>query len=136
MEKLIGKGEMPSQIPCGSAIKLYMLIMTLFCCYCINLFKVFEVGSPISNFLHVLVYCVFSTSTDRRDFPVFSPTTLYLRNLLLSTYSLDPCFWCSPMIPLVVHQPVYPSIWPAAPSLQQGLPTNSVVTTRCICGCS
>ena len=26
----------------------------------------------------------------------------------------------SPMIPLVVHQPAYPSIWPAAPSLRQG----------------
>ena len=29
----------------------------------------------------------------------------------------------SPMIPLVIHQPVYPSIWPAVPSRQQGLPT-------------
>ena len=33
----------------------------------------------------------------------------------------------SPMIPLVVHQPAYPSIWPAAASLLQRLPTNPVV---------
>ena len=52
--------------------------------------------------------------------------------------------WCatwwaltrSPMNPLVVHQPAYPSIWPAAPSLQQGMPTNPVVITWCVCGCS
>ena len=31
------------------------------------------------------------------------------------------------MILLVVHQAAYPSIWPAAPSLQQGRPTNPVV---------
>ena len=30
----------------------------------------------------------------------------------------------SPIIPLLVHQPAYLSIWPAAPSLQQGLSTN------------
>ena len=40
----------------------------------------------------------------------------------------------SPMIPLVVHQPAYPSIWPASPSLQKGLPTNPVVTMWCVCG--
>ena len=42
----------------------------------------------------------------------------------------------SPLIQLMVHQPAYPSIWPAAPLLQQGLPTNPVVTTWCVCGCS
>ena len=41
----------------------------------------------------------------------------------------------SPIIPLVVHKPAYPSNWPAAPSLQQGLPTNPVVTTWFVYGC-
>ena len=32
---------------------------------------------------HVLVYCVLSTSTDSRNFPIFSPSTLYLGNLII-----------------------------------------------------
>ena len=42
---------------------------------------------------------------------------------------------------VAVHQPASPSIWPAAPSLQQGLSTNPVVTMWvqlkrcCVCGC-
>ena len=27
-----------------------------------------------------------------------------------------PCLWGSPIIPLLVHQPAYPSIWPATPA--------------------
>ena len=42
----------------------------------------------------------------------------------------------SPIIPLLVHQPTYLSIWPAIPSLQRGLATNPRVTGWCICGCS
>ena len=56
--------------------------------------------------------------------------------LLLSTHSLDPCLWGSPIIPLLVHQPAYLSIWPAAPSPQRGLSTNPGVTVWCVCGCS
>ena len=56
--------------------------------------------------------------------------------LLLSTNSLDPCLWRSPIIPLLVHQPAYLPIWPAAPSLQRGLSTNPGVTMWCVCGCS
>ena len=37
----------------------------------------------------------------------------------------------SPTIPLLVHQPAYLSIWPAAPSHQQGMSANSWVTVRC-----
>ena len=37
----------------------------------------------------------------------------------------------SPIIQLLVHQPTYLSIWPAAPSLQRGLST-----VWCVCGCS
>ena len=60
---------------------------------------------------------------------------------VVSTHSLDPCLWGgggvgSPIISLLVHQPAYLSIWPAAPSLQRGLSTNPGVTMWCICGCS
>ena len=42
---------------------------------------------------------------------------------LMSTISLDRflCGGGSPIIPIFVHQSVCPSIWPAVPSLQQGL---------------
>ena len=39
---------------------------------------------------------------------------------LLPTHSHDPCLWGSPMLPLVVHQPASPSIWPAVQSLRRG----------------
>ena len=42
----------------------------------------------------------------------------------------------SPIFPLVVHQPVSPSIWPAVQSLRRGLSTNPGVTMWCVCGCS
>ena len=32
----------------------------------------------------------------------------------------------SPIIPLLVHQPAYLSIWPAAPSLQRGVYVGAV----------
>ena len=35
----------------------------------------------------------------------------------------------NPIILLLVHQPAYLSIWPAAPSLQRGLSTNPGVTS-------
>ena len=38
----------------------------------------------------------------------------------------------SPIIPLLVHQPAYLSIWPAAPSLQRCLSTNPGVTVWCV----
>ena len=34
----------------------------------------------------------------------------------------------SPIFPLVVHQPAFPSIWPAVHSLRRGLSTNAGVT--------
>ena len=37
------------------------------------------------------------------------------------------------MIQLLVHQPAYPSFWPAVPSLQRGLSTNPGVTMWGIC---
>ena len=46
---------------------------------------------------------------------------LHATVVLLSTHSLDPCLWGSPIIPLFVHQP-------AAPSLQRGLSTNQGMT--------
>ena len=39
----------------------------------------------------------------------------------------------SRIIPLLVHQPASPSIWPAVPSLQRGLSTNPWVTMSCVC---
>ena len=57
-------------------------------------------------------------------------------NVVVSTHSLDPCLWGSPIIPLVVHQPASPSIWPAVQSLRWGLSTNPGMTTWCVCGCS
>ena len=43
----------------------------------------------------------------------------------------------SPIIPLLVQQSAYPSIWPAAQSLQRGLSsTNPGVTMWCVCECS
>ena len=42
----------------------------------------------------------------------------------------------SPIIPLLVYQPAYPSIWPAAPSFQRGMSINPGVTMWCVCGCS
>ena len=42
----------------------------------------------------------------------------------------------SPIFPLLVHQPVSPSIWPAVPSLRRDVSTNPVVTTWCVCECS
>ena len=42
----------------------------------------------------------------------------------------------SPMFPLVVHQPAFPSIWPAVQSHRRGLSANPGVTMWYICGCS
>ena len=42
----------------------------------------------------------------------------------------------SPIIPFLVHRQAYPSIWPAASSLQRGLSLNPGVTMRYVCGCS
>ena len=42
----------------------------------------------------------------------------------------------SPIFPLVVHQPAFPSIWPAVQSHRRGLSTNPGVTMWCVCGCS
>ena len=52
--------------------------------------------------------------------------------MLLSTHSLDPCLWGSPIIPLLVHL-ASSSITPAGGG---GLSTNQGVTVWCICGCS
>ena len=66
-------GEMPSHIPCGSAIETAHAHYGSFFCSCLSFFKVFEVDSPISisrscfSLLSVLL-----TSRERRDFPVFS----------------------------------------------------------------
>ena len=59
---------------------------------------------------------------------------IHILVLLLSTLTL--AYGGSLIIPLLVHQLAYLSIWPAAPSLQQGLSTNPGVTVWCVCGCS
>ena len=38
------------------------------------------------------------------------------------------------MLPLLVHQPTYLSIWPSSPSFQRGLSTNPEATVWCVCG--
>ena len=49
-------------------------------------------------------------------YPIFSS------KIILFVYPLHwPLFGGCPIIPSLVHQPAYPSIWPAAPSLQRGL---------------
>ena len=75
-----------------------------------------------------------------------SSTFLNFKNKLIMKYKLTSscCLptpltlisWGGGMFPLVVHQPAYSSIWFAALSGQQGLPTNPVVSTWCVCGCS
>ena len=49
--------------------------------------------------------------------------------MLLSTYSLDPCQWGSPIYQHVVHQSASLSIWPAVKSPQWGPSTNPGATT-------
>ena len=46
--------------------------------------------------------------------------------MLLSTHSLDPCYLAGgeSILPLVVHQPVFPAIWPAVQSHRCGLSTH------------
>ena len=39
-------------------------------------------------------------------------------------------------LPVVVHQPASPIIWPAVQSLRRGLSTNPEVAMWCVCGCS
>ena len=107
MEYFIGKGVMPSQIPCGSTIKLHIYIMALFCCSCLSFFKVFEVGSPISipwSFFSLL--SVLLTSRDSRYFPVFSPTSLYLRNLIIIVRTTSDGLSCStlPRYPVIFNR--------------------------------
>ena len=62
--------------------------------------------------------------------------------VVVSTHSLDPCLWRSPIIPLFVHQPVYTSIWPATPagsvhkSRGDSVVCMWVQLKRCVvCGC-
>ena len=63
---------------------------------------------------------------------VYVPCCCYLPTSLTLV-----CVWGgSPIIPLLVHQPAYLSIWPAALSLQRGLSTNPGVIVWCVCGCS
>ena len=42
----------------------------------------------------------------------------------------------SPILPLVVHQPASPSIWPAVQSRRRVLSTNPGVAILCVCGYS
>ena len=49
--------------------------------------------------------------------------------LLLFTHDHEPCYWGSPIFPLVVHHPASPSVCPAVQLLRRGLPTNPGVTT-------
>ena len=42
----------------------------------------------------------------------------------------------SSIFPRVVHQSVFPSIWPTVPSLRRGMSTNPGFTTWCVCECS
>ena len=59
-----------------------------------------------------------------------------MKCLYCSVYPLPWPVFVSPIIPPLVHQLVYVSIWQAAPSLQRVLSTNPEVTVWCICGYS
>ena len=48
--------------------------------------------------------------------------------IVVSTHSIDPYLWGESNNPLLVHEPAYLSICPAAPALQRGLSTNPGVT--------
>ena len=65
--------------------------------------------------------------------------TIWRSSIQRSSYEIQGWLLClptpltlvcgvSPIILLLVHQPAYLSIWPAAPSLQRGLSTNPGVT--------
>ena len=56
--------------------------------------------------------------------------TLLLLLLCLPT-PLTLVFGESPIIPILVHLPVYLSIWPADPSLLRGLSTNYIYYRQC-----
>ena len=55
--------------------------------------------------------------------------------LCLATSLTLVCVGC-PIISLLIHQPAFPSIWPATPSLQWCLSANLWVTVWYVCGCS
>ena len=52
-----------------------------------------------------------------KEVHVGSPHKTEMIHVVVVSHSLDPCL-CggSPIIPPLVHQPAYPSIWPVAPS--------------------
>ena len=89
---------MPSQIPCVSAINLHMSIMALSAVLVSASSRFLKLVHQSPFFCHVLVYCVLSTSTHSRDFPVFSPTTFYLRNLIIIMQTSSDDWPCSTLI--------------------------------------
>ena len=109
-----------------SSILLHLIDICFPTCICLH--RVCVVSSFISFFLsyhvtytNLLLQLPVCVSVFHHFIPLL---------LLLSTQSFDPCLWGGgPIIPLLVHQPAYPSIWPVAPSLQRGLSINPGVTT-------
>ena len=67
--------------------------------------------------------------------PLENASSIWLLLLCLTTPLTLVCGG-SPIIPLLVHQPAYLSIWPATPSLQRSLSRNLGVTVWCVCECS
>ena len=73
--------QMPSQIPCGSAIKTIHVHYGSFLLFLSQILQGFEVGPPIS--ISRSCFSQLSTCRDSKDFPVFSPTIRYLGNLII-----------------------------------------------------
>ena len=107
------------------------------------LFNVFSSVTVACCFVPVLRGCVCCVLLCKEEgyFPVF----LKLLRRGAWTCIRCPCFCClptpmtlasggSPMFPLVVHQPAYPSIWPEVQSYRRGLSTNPGLTMWCVCG--
>ena len=95
-------------------------------------------GHRLHEFLSILFSVMITHCYNARDLRISLILSIPRHEMLLSTHSLNPslCGGGCPIIPLLVHQPAYPSIWLAAPSLQRGLSTNPGVKMWCVRGCS
>ena len=105
--------------------------MLIVCCTIIlKVFLIVIIDFPILNCMIHYIVC-----NDKRQLLHNYVGENYFSCCCLPTPLTLVCGW-NPIIPLLVHQPAYPSIWQAAPSLQWDMPTNPGVTIWCVCGCS